>query len=338
MKKLFFSLIVISQLISISCNDELTSPLIDLQVSDHILDNHFITSIAFDSKGNAWIGTFKQGLIKYNGRMTYYNEINSTLPDSLVISALAIDKNDVVWIGSNKGLIKYDNGRFSIYNKSNAPLFTDNVSSVAVDIDNSIWFSSCVFRVGGIMKYDGINWMAFTPQNSALPGSLISDIIIDNQNNKWVTSNEGIYSGSIVKISGNSFHVYGKEEMGMSLYYFGNLACGPNNHIYASIDYRLSSLYNTNRPNICSFDGRSWKINNPVDEDGNSLGYVSKIAVDRRGNLWASTSDNGIAVYNGQKWIYNRSESLIKNGVYDITVDKNNSIWIGTTDGIYIIK
>lgn len=28
----------------------------------HILEGYFVKSIAFDSEGNAWIGTFKQGL------------------------------------------------------------------------------------------------------------------------------------------------------------------------------------------------------------------------------------------------------------------------------------
>ncbi len=338
MKKIFISFIVISQLIFISCSNELTSPLIDFEISDKILDGYFVTSIDFDSKGVAWIGTFKQGLVQYDGIITNYNRNNSILPDSLIIWSVAIDKNDVVWIGSNKGLIKYDHSKFIIFNKSNAPLFTDNVFALTVDTDNCVWLTSCMFKVGGIMKYDGISWTAFTPQNSDMPGSLLSDIIVDNQNNKWVTINEGVNSGSIVKISGNNFNIYRKEEIGTPLYYFGNLASGPNNHIYVSIDYGLSSIADKNRPNIFSFDGNNWKVNNPADADGNSLGYVGKIAVDLIGNLWASTSDYGIVVYNGQKWLYNSQESLIKSGVFEITVDKKNNIWIGSGDGIYIIK
>jgi hypothetical protein len=42
------------------------------------MDGYFVTSIAFDSKGNAWIGTFKQGIIKYNPLETViYNSSNS---------------------------------------------------------------------------------------------------------------------------------------------------------------------------------------------------------------------------------------------------------------------
>ncbi len=338
MKKYLIFLIVVPLLVCCSCNDELTSPLINIEISDHILDKHFVTSIAFDSKGNAWIGTFNKGLIKYNGTTTHYDKTNSSLPDSLIIWSIAIDKNDYVWIGSDKGLIKYDHSKFIIYNKSNAPLFTNNVFALTIDAENSIWFTSCMFRVGGIIKYDGMKWTAFTPQNSALPGSLMSDIIQDNQNNKWATINEGVNSVSIVKISGNSLRIYGEEEIGIRPYYFGNLASGPNNHIYASIDYSLSSVADKNRPHILSFNGSNWTVNNPVDEKGESLGYVNKIAVDLMGNLWVSTSDYGIVVYNGKRWIYQKSNTRLENWVYEMTVDKNNNIWIGSSDGIYIIK
>jgi ligand-binding sensor domain-containing protein len=337
-KKISIFLLVIIQSFLISCQDELLSPLSDIKISDSLLSGYFVTSIAFDSKGTAWIGTFKQGLIRYDGLVNHFDSTNSSLPDSIIIWSVDIDKSDNIWIGSNKGLIKFDRKTFIIYNKSNAPLLTDNVFALAVDANNILWFTSCVFGEGGVMKYDGINWTLFSPQNSKLPGSLISDIIVDIQNNIWVTINEGVNSGSIVKITGDNLKVYGKEAIGIDPYYFGNLANGFNNQIYAAIDYMFSSAFDINRPNIIEYNGSSWKVNNPVDENGKSLGYVGKITVDLMGNLWASTSQSGIAVYNGQKWIYKKSELIIKNSVFDMTVDKYNRIWIGSGNGIYIVN
>ena len=111
MQRLLVSLIVISQFLSISCSNEITSPDMNFELSDHILGEYFVTSIAFDSKDAAWIGTFKHGLIKYDGTVTHFDKSNSILPDSLIIRTIAVDNNDVVWIGSNKGLIKYENER-----------------------------------------------------------------------------------------------------------------------------------------------------------------------------------------------------------------------------------
>jgi len=60
--------------------------------------------------------------------------------------------------------------------------------------------------------------------------------------------------------------------------------------------------------------------------------------LDLTGNLWAETSENGIAVFDGHKWFYNKAELLIESGVFDIEVAKNNEVWIGSGDGIYIIN
>jgi len=338
MKKLFVSLFVISQFLSISCNNGITSPDMNFELSEHILSEYFVTSIAFDSKEVAWIGTFRQGLIKYDGTITYFDESNSILPDSLIIWTVEVDNNDIVWIGSNKGLIKYENENFLLYNKSNAPLVTDNVYALTVDKDNSIWFTSCMFKTGGIMKFDGKNWKLFTPQNSALPGSLTSDIITDEQNNKWATLTEGVNGCSIVKINGDNITVYGENETNIPLYYFGNICSGSNNNIYASLDYSLSSLADNSRPNIISYNGDSWKVIDPVDENGKRLNYVGKIAADLNGNLWAATGE-GIALYNGQKWSkINLEIDIGLHYVYNITADNRNKIWIATSDGIYVLN
>ncbi len=337
MKRYLLFLLIIPQFIFFSCHDGIVSPINNLQISDHILTGSFVTSIAFDSKGTAWVGTFYNELIKYDGSETHYNAQNSSLPDSFLIWDIAIDKNDNVWIGSNKGLIKYDNKKFYLYNKTNAPLVTDNVFALAVDKDNTLWFTSSVYNEGGLMKYDGTTWTLYTPQNSQLPNSLINDILVDEQNNKWIAVSKGLNNCCIVKLNNDNWTTYGAEEMGFEVYMLWKLT-NYNDNIYASIDYGLSSSWNINRPNIITYNGKLWQINNPVNEKRESLGYVGEIAVDLNGNLWAETSENGIAVYNGNKWFYDKSKLLFENSVFDIVVDSKNAVWIGTADGIYIIK
>lgn len=325
-------------LLHISCNKEITSSVDNINISSHFLEDYYVTAIDFDSKGSAWIGTFKQGLIKCDGTVTCFDTSNASLPDSFYISDIAVDENDNIWIGSNKGLVKYANDEFIFYTNSNSSMITDNVYALTVDSDNNIWFTSCMFQVGGLIKFNGSNeWTLFTPQNSNLPGSLIGDIISDHQNNIWVTINEGANGGSIVKICDEKMTIYKEEDIGIELYCFGNLAHGINGKIYASIDYSYSSLADDSRPNIISFDSKSWKIENPVDEDNILLGYVSMIGVDSAGNLWAHTSKSGIAVYNGYKWIYSKDNLSIESRVNDISIDSDNDVWFGCGDGIYII-
>jgi ligand-binding sensor domain-containing protein len=343
MKKLIILFVILLSCIYFSCGQETTSPNIinvSIQISDHILQSYFVTSIAFDSKGTAWIGTFKQGLIKYDGIATYYNSKNSTLPDSIVMRDIAVDKNDNIWIGSDAGLIKYDKMHFTLYNTSNSPLAEDVVWSIAIDDNNILWFASCRFRQGGLMKYDGENWTIYTPENSELPSNSVRDVIVDSRNNKWVAMSEVVNNGCIIKITGDYWTIFDKEDIGFIPYYFGNLAVDIENNVYASLDYGLSSLWDMTRPNILKYNDKNWTIINPVDENGESLGYVGKINIDLLGNIWASLQgreDFVLSVYNGKKWIYNNSDFPI-DWISEISIDENNTVWLGTGNGIYLVR
>ena len=344
MKKNFILFTTLTFLICISCEKKEVPPpdygSVSLQISDHFLQGYFIQSIAFDSQGAAWIGTFKQGLIKYDGEATHYTSENTALPDSIVMWDVAVDKDDNIWIGSGAGLIKYDRKEFTLYNTSNSPLAEDAVSSIAVDHNNTLWFASCRFRQGGLMKFDGEHWDLYIPENSKLPSNSVRDVIVDSRNNVWVAMSATVDNGCIVKIRGDDWTIFDKEEIGFAPYHFKHLAVDMDDNIYAAIDYTLSSDQDMTRPNIIKFDGKNWTINNPVDEKGKSLGYVRKINIDLLGNIWASLEGKKglvLAVYNGEKWICNDSDFPV-DSIFEIAVDKRNRIWLGTEDGICLIE
>lgn len=126
----------------------------DTNFDQQILEGYFVIAIDFDSQGNAWIGTFDQGLIKYNSNETIlYNSSNSVLPDGLVIWDVAVDGQDRVWIGSNDyGIIEFDGLDFIFHNSQNSAIPEDFIYSIAADSKDNIWFTSCRFRQGGIVK------------------------------------------------------------------------------------------------------------------------------------------------------------------------------------------
>ncbi|MCP4605987.1 MAG: hypothetical protein GY847_36655 [Proteobacteria bacterium] len=326
-----------------SCEEDSSSPEyrdVSIRISDHLLPDYHVMAISFDSKGTAWIGTFKQGLIKYDGNATFYNSTNSPLAEDIYIKDIAVDNKDNIWIGSDVGLIKYDNKDFTIYNTANSPLAEDLISSIAVDKDNILWFSSCRFRLGGLMTFDGVNWELYTPENSELSANLIHDVKIDNKNNKWVAMNGCANTHCIMKTNGDNWELFGDEEIGFESYAIGNFAFNAENVLYASIDYSTSSLWDITLPHIIKYDGDKWSINNPVDEKGEPLGYVGRIASDLTGNIWASLHGREgieLAVFNGKKWIYNDPDIPLED-CFEITFDKSNTAWLGTGDGIYLIE
>lgn len=149
-----------------------------------------------------------------------------------------------------------------------------------------------------------------------------------------------IFCGYILKISSENWTLFDEDHIGIDLYQLASLAVDNRNNVYASVDYSLSSLADMSRPNIIKYNGKKWTVHNPVDNTGESLGYVGNITADLNGNLWASVygwDDVYLAVHNGQKWVHSGS-ALPINRSTEIAVDASNTIWIGTGDGIYLIE
>lgn len=325
-------------LIFVACRGNPTSP--SLEVREHILPGYFVTAMARDSKGTLWLGTFRQGLVKYDGKATVYNSKNSPLPDSLHVQDIAIDHNDEIWFSASIGLIHFDRKNFTIFNTTNSPLTYDKIRSIAIDKNNVIWMAAPNINLGCLATFDGKNWQVFTPENSMLPAKVIRDIVIDNRNNVWAAMNGTVTSTCLLKISGNAWKIYDQTEIGFTPYYWGNLAVDSHDNLYASIDYMLSSLYDTSRPGLVKFDGQKWTVRTPLNEYGESLGYVNSVDVDWSGNIWTSVMGEGhiiLAIFDGEHWIRHPVKMELA-GRTPIIFDGSNYAWVGTANGVYVFE
>lgn len=329
MKKIALLFTICISLISCDKSNDNTPEIINTDFNTKILDGFFIKSIAFDKQGNAWIGTFKQGLIKYNSSgLTIYNSTNSIISDTSVINDIAIDNKNNIWIAC-EGLIKYDGSNFIHYNSSNTPIPVDFVSSIAIDSKDNIWFSSSRFRQGGIVKYNGTDWTVYTPENSDLPVNFVQSIAIDKNDNVWLALNEMVNDLYLAKISNDKWTIYTSSELGFTPYYFGNIQIDSKNRLCGAIDYSLSSTLYNNGTQVFVFDGKaseSLKFDNSTS--------VKFLTVDKNDNIWCGMY-GGYAVFNGDKWTVEGSR-FIDDGVFAIEQSNDNKIWIGTGNGIYI--
>lgn len=313
----------------VSCEKNENPEPIQNNFNSKILDGYFITAIAFDNQGNTWIGTFKQGLIKYNSEeLIVYNSKNSIISDAGVIHDIAIDSKNNVWIGSD-GLIKYDGVAFTLFNTENTPIPEDYVSSIAIDSKDNIWFSSSRFRQGGIVKYNGSDWTVYTPGNSELPVNFVQSITIDKNDNVWLALNEIVNNAYLAKISDDKWKIYTSDDLGFTPYYFGNIQINSKNQLCGAIDYSLSSTITNDGPQAFIFDGTSAE---QLQYD--SISNIHFIFVDKMDNIWCPGSD-GFAVFNGQKWTIVNS-NFREESVFVIEQSFENKIWVGTENGIYI--
>lgn len=316
-----------------SCKKSDENPLIPNTKFKHkVLAGYDVTSIAFDNHGNAWIGTYsKPGLIKYNinsKESIVYNSSNSMITDTTFIWDIAVDKKDNVWIGCD-GLIKFDGINFIKYSSKNTKIPVDFVHSMAIDSKDNIWFSSSSHLEGGLVKYDGTNWTVFTPDNSALPINGVKSIAIDKNDNVWLALYRYINESYLVKITSAKWSIYTSKEIGFTPFYFGNIQINSKNQVCGAIDYTFSSLHPDVGPQIFIFNGETAQ---QLQHD--SISNITSITVDDNDNIWCITK-SGFAIYDGKSWTIDNS--TFKNlRIETIELSKENKIWIGTDNGIYV--
>jgi len=315
----------------ISCEKSDNAPKnLNTDFNKRILDGYFVTSIAFDNQANAWIGTFKQGLIKYNSdTIILYNSSNSIISDSSVIYDIQVDSKNNIWI-SCEGLIKYDGNKFTRFNSTNTPIPEDYVRSIAIDSKDNIWFASCVSNNGGLVKYDANTWSIYTPDNSELPANLINDIAVDKNDNIWVTT----HSKTLTKISNsNNWITFSFDSLNGSYYVLGDIEINSKQDIYIVI-YNGATSGGIAACMECSklliFDGHeSLELYN----DSISMKFESMV-IDTDDNIW-SIDRNYYAIYNGNSWITDNT-GLEEESLFAIAQALDGKIWIGTGNGIYI--
>ncbi|MDH5397272.1 MAG: hypothetical protein OEX02_03950, partial [Cyclobacteriaceae bacterium] len=327
-------IILFATIIFMACENssvETEWPNLTLEAEDHILPGYFVTAMAFDSQGVAWIGTFAHGLIRYEqGMFSIYNQANFENAADRIWD-IAIDSHDNVWIGTD-GLVKYDGVTFTRFDNSNTIMPENFVHNVAVDYDDVVWLSASVFQQGGLMKYNGRDFELFTPANSKAPENMVIDITVDHNNTKWVTFAKYVNEVSMVKINGNNWSLITEKEIGFQPYYWGALAVNTDNSLIASIDYSLSSSMDNTRPSLIMYNNGTWTNISPVNDEGQSLGNVYSINCDQSGYVWVglgmNPSGNQFAVFNGKKW-FTGQENTVEGTIFAMATDASNRTWLG---------
>lgn len=320
-----------------ACKSGNETPVVTVKQINHDLTGYFIKSIAFDSKGSAWLGTFNQGLVKYNSAETVLYDSKSTnniFPDNVVIWDVVVDKDDNVWIGTSVGLFKFDGINFTKYNSTNSSMPEDFVSCIAVDRNNRIWFSSSRFKQGGLVQFDGTNFTVYTPENSNLPGNMILSIDVDGDNNVWVALGDAVAQISLAKISNGKVQAISNKELSFTPYYISKIHLNSKDKLIGGIDYSLSSTWShSNEPVLFSFDGKtSTIIKNEEFERG-----VDIITIDKNDRIWCSRKGSNIVrVFDGTNWQIPTEK--MPDDIFSIKQAPDGKIWIGTSSGVYVYK
>jgi ligand-binding sensor domain-containing protein len=199
--------------------------------------------------------------------------------------------------------IAYSSDVWTLYTNENSGIRNNNILSLAIEEDNSIWVGS----INEVSHFNCITW-------NYIEVNHIFDIVIDDSNNKWFAAGVGIYKYD-----------------GLLLSYIGVLPynwlsdIGVNNSIV--ID-KFSNVWYGAYSGVAKYEGREWITYGRSDDF--FMNDVWDIAVDHDNIIWVARR-GGISYYDGIQWKFITSlpdHPML--GFDAVTVDKNNVKWFGS--------
>lgn len=108
---------------------------------------NYVVSLAVDSTGQVWAGTWGGGLSRYDGKRWISYTTTEGLPGNHVFS-LHRDLDGRLWIGTNNGLTYWQDGKFGKSLTVADGLFANNVFAMGSSPDGVLWVGS----YGGVAR------------------------------------------------------------------------------------------------------------------------------------------------------------------------------------------
>lgn len=267
------------------------------------------------SDGILWIATSGDGLFSMDGGTL----TQLKLPESFgfpYYTSLHRDVAGNMWMGTwGSGLIQYNGTAFRNFNKSNG-LKEDIITCVNSDRDGNVWIGS--FN-NGLFFYPGGQFIALTTDDG-LADNNVTGITQDDEGTTWVSTVGGLSS-----YDGDKVTTWTKEN-GLSTNRLGAI-CTDGSAIYAGgMDGSVNVM-------------RDGKITVLLPPDSIDIGEIISMLYTRDGSVWLGSVSSGLfRVINNKYEIISAGNVLMRNPIWSLYEDQKGVIWVGTSQGLFLLK
>ncbi len=278
----------------------------------HGLASNIVSSIAVDSDGHIWVGTFGGGLSRFDGQEWFTYNTGHGLADDW-ITAVVVDKGGDVWAGTyGGGLSRFDGAQWTTYTALDSGLANDWITALTIDRSGNLWIGT---DGGGASRFDGRSWQTFTPANSGLASFWITALAAGGDT-LWI----GTYDSGISRYDGRAWDIYSTENSVLADGHVNAITVDGRGWVWVGTDHGVSL-----------FDGQNWRKYTAAD--GLADDRVEAIANDSQRRLWFGTA-KGVSVFSGANWAtYTSRNGLAADFVSTIAADPAGDLWFGTLGG-----
>jgi len=206
-------------------------------------------------------------------------------------------------------------------------IHTEPVSALAFDADEHVWIGG--YNQGLCVRGDD-DVVCFNTSDSMLPTNEIHDIVIDRSHVVWVAL--GVDYNGLLRMDGENRTFFRCSDLtGDRYHYFADLLLDKEDHLWVA--WQSGCLTTT--------DGSDWIFSKPGIPGDCSKNILGLVTSDADGNILAVYMDrylpqddilSDIYCRSGDAWI--RLAENVRGRIYDIELDNNRRLWIGTNRGI----
>lgn len=299
-------------------------------------------------KNNLWAGTYYTGLYKYNfeknnviGFSTYKISNKRILAISQLSdqSLLVGSENDGLFHLSNTGsIIKH-----YLYNKKDEKgIRSNSIWALFIDGNQRVWMG---YYHNGVAVSDGLfdkfkNIESLPSNDNSLQSGSVTGIVKQENGNLWVS------------MDGGGIDVYNPKESKIK-----HVNVNSENHFSGLTSNYIQTLFIDSKENVWagSWDNGIYLLRNKsktfeninIENSNGKLksNAILSFAEDKDGIIWIGTFYSGVYSYNlksNEITHYNSNQftnyRIPTSDVRKILVDLQGNIWLGTTEGLFVIK
>lgn len=259
--------------------------------------------------------------IGFSQNLEQFSSENSMLPENDIWS-ITTDLDGRVWIGTSKsGLVSLHHGVFKIYNDSTSNFKGSFIGPLFTDSNGVLWVSAS--RPNALYTFEDENFSLIQDPLLLSMGGIIS-IVEDKNGTMYFGCTNGLIKyendhWTKIDLPTNKITI-----RALAINELGEIAIGHNNGLIIG-----------NGNDFVSYSESESELQLSVVR---SLKYISnkKLIIGYGGGF----GNGGFSIKKENKWKhYNRENSGIANHmVRDIEIDKENTFWMATNEGLTIMK
>jgi len=273
-----------------------------------------------------------------NSQWIYYTAANSQLPGDTVKAITFDGNNGSMWfyseiLGGKNAISQLSGANWKIHDEISSTLYS-NIVNPLVYSNNAIWAGNAgEGAVDGLSKFDGSAWTTYTTSNSGLIDQPIVCLLPDTKNNLWIGTQFGLN-----KLTGGvNWCTYTPDNVpAMAGKGIASLASNENGDIWMTfIGTHGIVEFPQGDPSHARFIYQDTIPNFP--SHGGSADYITCLAVDWSGNLWAGTESSGaVKIDASGAVIYNTltTSAFKDDNIHSIAIDQCGHVWVATDVGV----